>query len=115
MPDSCCVQMVLLYSTDREEGLKNAITSLENYCNEWKSEVNCDKLKIVIFGEGKTQKESYNFRRGKRKGNAETVMEYKYLGLLFNFHEKFRKGQLDRMCAISIKGCVESGWKEQEI
>lgn len=62
--------LVLMYAydtdlllADSEEGIKNTLRSLENYCNDWNSEVNCDEAKFVMFRAGKTQIEGHNLRK----------------------------------------------------
>lgn len=37
-----------------EINMKQAHTALNSYCSVWKSEVNCDKTKIVVFSRGQS-------------------------------------------------------------
>ena len=91
--------LVLMYADDTvilaesEQGIKNALKTLDNYCREWKLEVNSSKTKVVVFGRGRTHVEGYDFRFNGE--TVETVIEYKYLGVLFNYNGKFRKSQLE--------------------
>lgn len=78
---------------DSEDGMKRALLALENYCNAWKLQLNCNKTKIVIFSRGKVNMERYDFKFG--TGNIEVVSEYKYLGLTFNYNGRFRRGELE--------------------
>ena len=89
--------LVLMYADDTvimgdsEEGIKNALKALDNYCHQWKLEVNCSKTKVVVFGRGRIVTENFQFVY--RDDSVETVREYKYLGMLFNSNGRFRRGQ----------------------
>ncbi len=54
-------------------------------------EVNSSKTKVVIFGRGRAHSVNYRFKLGTE--DIETVSEYRYLGILFNYVGRFRKGQ----------------------
>ena len=90
--------LVLMYADDTvllcdsEASMKKAIIALHNYCSDWRLKVNCDKTKVVVFSRGQVQTSRYNFQLA---GEAiEVVNDYKYLGVLFNYNGKFRKGEL---------------------
>lgn len=72
--------------------MKQALTALHRYCSEWKLKVNCEKTKIVVFSRGQVQTGGYNFQLGDE--DIEVVSEYKYLGVLFNYNGRFRKGEM---------------------
>lgn len=56
------VKLFVLIFEDSEEGIRNTLAALENYCREWKLKVNCSKTKVVIFGRGRIQTEGYDFK-----------------------------------------------------
>lgn len=91
--------LVLMYADDTiilcdtEEGMRQALLALYDYCNEWKLKLNCNKSKIVVFSRGKVHQDNYDFVFGSE--NIEVVEDYKYLGLLFNYNGRFRKGELE--------------------
>ena len=90
--------LVLMYADDTvilcdsETNMNQALTALHSYCSDWKLKVNCDKTKIVVFSRGQVQTNRYNFQLGGE--DIEVVSEYKYLGVLFNYNGRFRKGEL---------------------
>ena len=76
---------VLLYADDtvifseNETDLQHALDVFEDYCSEWRLNVNTEKTKIVVFGQGRRKsKLSFSFNRKE----IEIVKEYKYLGIL---------------------------------
>ncbi len=77
--------LILMYAddtvilTDSEQGTKDALKVLENYCRDWKLEVSSNKTNFVIFGRERTHIAGYDFRSHGEK--VETVMEYKNLGV----------------------------------
>ncbi len=73
--------------------MKQALLALYRYSLEWKQEVNCGKIKIVIFSRGKVRGSNYSFQFGEKEIGI--VSEYKYLGVLFAYNGRFRKGQLE--------------------
>ena len=91
--------LVLMYADDTvilcdsKQSINQALTALYSYCSDWKLKVNCSKTKIVVFSRGKVQTSNYNFLFGGQE--VEVVSEYKYLGILFNYNGKFRKGELE--------------------
>ncbi len=44
-----------------EEGMKQALIPSCTYCNEWKSKLNCNKTKIIVFSRGMTNLGKYKF------------------------------------------------------
>ena len=76
---------VLLYADDTvifsesETDLQHALDVFEDYCSEWRLNVNTEKTKIVVFGQGRRKSNlSFSFNRKE----IEIVKEYKYLGIL---------------------------------
>ena len=68
------------------ESLQTSLTRLSEYCQKWKLTINIDKTKIMVFS--KTQwKGNFIFQyEGK---DLETVQEFKYLGVIFNYNRSF--------------------------
>ncbi len=91
--------LVLMYADDTvllcdsELNMTQTLTSLHTYCSEWKLNVNCSKTKIVIFSRGQVQTSNFNFNLGGEK--IDVVNDYEYLGILFNYNGRFRKGELE--------------------
>ena len=86
--------LILLYADDTvlfansAEGLQHCIDTVIEYCNQWKLVINRGKTKAMVFG----------FRRQvnppifQLDGQPiETVNEFKYLGITFNFNGSFVK------------------------
>lgn len=73
------------------EGLQNLLDELNEYCIAWKLSVNVAKSKIVIFRKGGKVKndEKWVFRNE----NLEIVNNFTYLGIVFNFNNKFSKAE----------------------
>ena len=64
---------------DSEGNMNQVLTDIHSYFSEWKSKVNCDKTKIVVFSTREVQTSSHNFQL---VGECiEVVSEYKYLGV----------------------------------
>ena len=85
---------VLLYADDTliiantSSKLQQALNHVEQYCSDWKLDINCSKTKIIVFGEKIRDQSKYNFIY---KGNAlELVNEFKYLGITFSHNGSFR-------------------------
>ena len=91
--------LVIMYADDTvilcdsEDEMKQALEALNLYCNEWKLNLNCNKTKVVVFGRGRQNLSQYGFDFDGE--NIEVVADYKYLGLLFNYNGRFRKGELE--------------------
>ncbi|MCW4346540.1 MAG: reverse transcriptase domain-containing protein [Candidatus Thiodiazotropha endolucinida] len=77
---------ILLYADDTvilgesSEGLQTCLNLYNDYCNQWKLQINIDKSKIVIFAKGRQAR--YDFTLNNEK--LDVVSEYKYLGILFS-------------------------------
>ena len=82
---------VLLYAYDtvimanNEADLQFSLDRFNEYCQEWKLNVNIDKTKVVIFGARKTS--SFDFTLGDQK--IEITDKYKYLGVYFSQSRSF--------------------------
>ena len=91
---------LLLYADDTAilaetpNALQNALYNLEIYCNTWGLNVNVDKTKVVVFSRGKIRNIPVFTLNG---NNVEVVWDYAYLGVLFNYNNKFNKAQ-KRLC-----------------
>lgn len=86
----------LLYADDTivlaetESDMKLALKGVEDYCNAWHMSVNTSKSKIVIFSKGKVRKVPTFHLAGKI---VNVVDEYNYLGVTFNYNNKFTKAK----------------------
>ena len=69
------------------EGLQKMLNTLHSYTEEWSLSVNIPKTKVVVFRNGGKlhQDESWTYNNV----DLETVNEFKYLGLLFNYNGRF--------------------------
>ncbi len=76
-----------------EERMKQAWVALCTYSNEWKLKLNCNKTEIIVFIRGMTNFGKYEFEFGCEQ--KEVVDDYKYLGVLFNYNGRFRKGEME--------------------
>ena len=85
---------LLLYADDTTvlaecpEDLQRALDILKIYCEFWGLDINVRKAKVKIFSRRKIRKMS------KFSFNEETVVvvwDYKYLGVKFNYNNKFKK------------------------
>lgn len=91
----CYIKLfVLLYADDTillsesADELQNMLNSLNDYCNRWKLEVNISKTKIIVFSRGLVKKyPKFTFANQ----DIEVVKDYVYLGVTFNFNNKFNK------------------------
>ena len=88
----------LLYADDlvllsrSEKGLQNALNRLNDYCKDWKLNINMEKTKIIVFNKsGKIIKNNLNIDNRK----IENVKTYRYLGLLFSASGKFTEAKKD--------------------
>ena len=77
----------LMYADDlvlvsrSEEGLQGLIDKLGDYCKRWRMDVNTQKTKTIKFsGNGHKCKTNFFYR----EKQIENVINYKYLGLVFN-------------------------------
>ena len=91
---------LLLYADDTAilaetpENLQKALDNLAEYCDVAGLKVNVDKTKIVIFSRGRTRNIPVFFLNNI---NFEVLPDYVYLGVLFNFNNKYQKAQ-NRLC-----------------
>ena len=75
-------------------GVRRHSFSLSEYCNIWSLHVNSQKTKIVVFSMGKVRKiPSFQFNNQK----LSVVDDYVYLGVTFNYNNKFRKAQTKQL------------------
>jgi hypothetical protein len=85
---------IILYADDTvllsesSEDLQKCINTFEEYCQEWKLEVNIKKTKVLIFGSRCNKYENYFKYKNKP---LEIVNEYKYLGLYLSRTKSFVK------------------------
>ncbi len=71
---------------DTKAKLQSLLTRYEQYCNQWKLDVNTSKTKIVIFGK------NYHKPRFLLKGEpVEVVNNFKYLGIIFSKNGRLNK------------------------
>ena len=87
---------LLLYADDtailaeNPGDLQNALNGLDKYCKEWGLNVNVNKTKVVVFSRGKIRNIPVFNLNG---NNVEVVFSYTYLGVLFNYNNKFNEAQ----------------------
>ena len=82
--------------SENEAQLQLSLNVVHTYCTQWKLTVNTDKTKIIIFSRGKVRKFPV-FSFG--ENNISVVSDYVYLGVTFNYNNKFAKAikkQLDQ-------------------
>ena len=68
--------------------MQMALDSLKRYCDKSGLHLNVEKTKVLVFSRGKIRNLpniTYNNEK------VEVVFEYKYLGTLFNYNNKFQK------------------------
>ena len=87
---------LLLYADDTivlaecPEDLQRALDILKIYCELWGLDINVRKTKVMIFSRGKIRKmPKFNFN----EETVDVVWDYKYLGVKFNYNNKFKKAQ----------------------
>ena len=100
---------LLLYADDTivlaecPEDLQRALDMRKIYREFWRLDINVRKTKVMIFSRWKIRKmPKFNF-------NGETVYvvwDYKYLGVKFNYNNKFKKGTT--VTVFTCKGTVFS-------
>ncbi len=71
--------------SDDPISFQSLLNDFDNYCSEWKLNINMSKTKVIVFGSNKPT--NYNFTFNGRR--IETVKEYKYLGILFSLSGSF--------------------------
>ena len=72
--------------SESAEGLQQALSVFEKYCNLWKLTVNTTKTKIVIFSKRK-YKPNVNFKLYNH--DIDVQDSYAYLGITFNYNGNF--------------------------
>ncbi|MES9882143.1 MAG: reverse transcriptase family protein [Sedimenticola sp.] len=87
--------LVLLYADDTiimakdELELQHSLECFNEYCKNWKLNINYRKTKIIVFGARNTKKFNFNI-----DGNKIEITDcYKYLGVFFNKSRKFHKAR----------------------
>ena len=86
--------LVLMYAddtiliADSAKKLKQAIHSMESYCDKWQLNVNKAKTKIMIFSKVKAKTHKYKFTH--EDTELEIVDNYKYLGLTLAHNGSFK-------------------------
>ena len=88
------VLFLLLYADDTivlaecPEDFQRALDILKIYCELWGLDINVRKTKVMIFSRGKIRKmPKFNFN----EETVDFVWDYKYLGVKFNYNNKFKK------------------------
>ena len=79
------------------EDLQKGLDAAFDYCRRWHLTVNIDKTKTVVFSKGKLRNKP-QFKFG--EASIETIEEYLYLGVNFNFNSRFNKARA-RQIALS--------------
>ena len=94
--DNFLYLFLLLYADDTivlaecPEDLQRALDILKIYCELWGLDINVRKTKVMIFSRGKIRKmPKFNFN----EETVDVVWDYKYLGVKFNYNNKFKKAQ----------------------
>ena len=84
---------ILLYADDtvilaeNPNDLQASLNEMEKYCDTFDLHINVNKTNILIFSRGKLRKHHiFNFG----EHILDTVDEYNYLGLVFNYNAKFK-------------------------
>ena len=84
---------ILLYADDtvilaeNPNDLQASLNEMEKYCDTFDLHINVNKTRILIFSRGKLRKHHiFNFG----EHILDTVDEYNYLGLVFNYNAKFK-------------------------
>ena len=91
---------VLLYADDTlvfaesPEELQTAMHEVSVYCKRWGLSINRTKTNVVIFSRGKVSTK-FNFKMGDIA--IDTISEYCYLGIVFNYNGKFSKAVSERI------------------
>jgi hypothetical protein len=77
----------LLIVSESEEGLKNCLNKLADFCEKSLLNINLDKSKLMIFTPSGKVSPTWKFLF--RNENLEIVKSYKYLGITFTSDGKF--------------------------
>lgn len=89
----------MLYADDtiglaeNEADMQSALNAVKDYCDLWYLSVNVSKTKVVIFSKGKLRK-TPTFSFGSQ--SIQVVDDYTYLGIIFNYNNKFNKAMANR-------------------
>jgi len=87
---------ILLAETAKD--MQKAINYLQHYCNIFGLSINTQKTKVLIFSRGKIRNvPAFTYE----ENIIEVVWEYKYLGVLFNFNNSFKKAQKLQFCSAN--------------
>ena len=87
---------VLLYADDTVicaetvKDLQQGIDAMADYCTEWELKINIAKTKIIVFSKGKIRRIP-NFKY--KNQEIEVVFGFQYLGIHFNYNNKFNVAQ----------------------
>ena len=83
---------LLMYADDTivlsesPDDMQECLNALAVYCNSFGLEINTSKTKVVVFSRGKIRKlPKFQFK----DKNIDIVWDYKYLGTVFNYNNKF--------------------------
>ena len=85
---------LLLYADDTtllaetEKDMQKSLDCLKDYCDISGLSINVEKTKVVVFSRGKIRNLPCLTFNG---SNLQCVFEYKYLGTLFNYNNRFQK------------------------
>jgi hypothetical protein len=83
---------LLLYADDTPicaespNDLQKALDAMSDYCALWKLRINVNKTKVVVFSRGKIRNIPVFTFRGQ---TVEVVSGFQYLGIYFNYNNKF--------------------------
>ena len=64
---------------DSPAGLQHSLSILEQFCHQWKLNINAQKSKVLIFSKAKLK---LQYRFYINQSEVEVVHSYKYLGLI---------------------------------
>ena len=80
---------IVLFS-DNEIKLQLVLNHFNTWCENWQTNYNLDKTKVMHFRPKRMQQTNYDFMLG--SSNLEYVKNYKYLGMYFDEHLDFIDG-----------------------
>lgn len=100
---------ILLYADDTvvfgdsAKDLQRKLDLVQEYCTQWKIQINTDKTKIVIFSRGKVR----SFPQFTINDlSIEIVSDFSYLGVIFNYNGKFKKNMENRQARAKRAICA---------
>ena len=73
---------------ETKQGLQTALNGLKLYCKRKKMVINTTKTKELVFSRGKIRNKPVLYLNGE---SLETVDDYVYLGIIFNYNDTFKK------------------------